>query len=104
MRDGNSGGINTEPLFREWLVNNNGREQFMNKLVEAMNQAIAGKAWWPHPTPLDHNNGAAANTSDLLDRDSINEQESALTDSDMPTSELTANSKARLKLVTDSYK
>jgi len=51
MRDGEKGGIRTEPLLREWLVNNNKREEFMDNLIEAMNRAIAGRAWWPHQEP-----------------------------------------------------
>lgn len=47
MRDGSTDQITTEPMFREWLVNNKRREHFMDELAQAMNQALSGKAWWP---------------------------------------------------------
>ncbi len=96
MRQGPPGGISTEPLFREWLMNNNGREQFMNKLVEAMNQAIAGKAWWPHRQPVDDENAEAQSAG----RNSSNTQQ-------VTADEETAaghNAKNELRLVTDNYR
>lgn len=102
MRDGNSGGIKTEPLFREWLVNNNGREQFMNKLVEAMNQAIAGKAWWPHQQPVNHSVGNA-NSVETQDEDSDSLEKSTPSDTERPSRETLRNSKKELRLVTDNY-
>lgn len=47
MRDGSTGKISTEPLFKEWLTDNRRRELFMDELIEAMNRAISAKAWWP---------------------------------------------------------
>jgi hypothetical protein len=95
MKDGIKGGISTEPLFREWLFNNNGREQFMNKLVEAMNKAIAGKAWWPHRDQFDENRlNSYARQTDNSKQDK---------DSETPTQEASHNGKKHLKLVTDSY-
>ncbi len=47
MRDGSTDQITTEPMFREWLVNNKRREHFMDELAQAMNEALSGKAWWP---------------------------------------------------------
>ena len=93
MRDGKEGGIKTEPLFREWLVNNNGREQFMNRLVEAMNMAIAGKAWWPHRQPLDQ---VSSNT------ESTDSSRTAEDDGELNVRAI-RDSKSKLKLVTDNY-
>jgi len=93
MRDGTKGSINTEPLFREWFVNNNKREKFMNKLVEAMNQAIAGKAWWPH-----------REQAGALISEPRNFSESGQgTPTETPTAETLHNAKNKLKLVTDNY-
>jgi len=47
MRDGTNGRIATEPMVREWLSNNRGRERMMDNLAAAMNEALAGKSWWP---------------------------------------------------------
>ena len=93
MRDGNKGGIKTEPLFREWLVNNNKREQFMNKLVEAMNMAIAGKAWWPNRETLDQLSDNSQSTDSSITTEDADEENAATF----------RDSKSKLKLVTDNY-
>ena len=93
MRDGNTGGIKTEPLLREWLVNNNKREQFMNKLVEAMNMAIAGKAWWPNRETLDQLSDNSQSTDSSITTEDADEENAATF----------RDSKSKLKLVTDNY-
>ena len=47
MRDGSTDQISTEPMFREWFLDNKRRETFMDELARAMNEALSGKAWWP---------------------------------------------------------
>ena len=47
MRDGSTDQISTEPMFREWFLDNKRREAFMDELARAMNEALSGKAWWP---------------------------------------------------------
>ena len=102
MRDGTSGGIKTEPLLREWLVNNNGREKFMDGLVEAMNSAIAGKAWWPdNESHTRSENGRSENGRS--DSDLPVSQTTENTDPQNATTETLQNSKKTLKLVTDNY-
>jgi hypothetical protein len=86
MRDGTSGGIKTEPLFREWMMNNQGREKFMNNLVDALNEAMAGKAWWPKEVSV---NTATVQTP-------TDNAEPVVTDKPQ-------TGKAELKLVTDHY-
>ena len=95
MRDGIKGGIRTEPLFREWLLINNVVEQFMNKLIEAMNSAIAGKAWWPQRESFNDATQASNNRqTDISESD---------TNSETLSQEALRNGKKHLKLVTDSY-
>ncbi len=76
MSDLTYGEIVQEPMLRERILGSNKREDFMNALAEAMNQALSGKSWWP-----DHNAQVADDTAPAAD---------------------TANRPA-LKLVTDSY-
>jgi hypothetical protein len=78
MRDGSTDQISTEPMFREWMTDNKRREQFMDELAQAMNQALSGKAWWP---ATDHR------TRELIE--DVRDQ---------PQTD-----KPRLKLVTDHY-
>lgn len=47
MRDGSTDKIATELLFGAWLMNDKNRENGMNDLTRAMNEALARKAWWP---------------------------------------------------------
>jgi hypothetical protein len=47
MTNGTKGKISTEPLMREWLLDNRNREKSMDRLAHAMNEALSAKAWWP---------------------------------------------------------
>ena len=47
MTNGSNGKISTEPLMREWMMDNRNREKFMDRLAQAMTQALSAKAWWP---------------------------------------------------------
>lgn len=47
MTNGTNGKISTEPLMREWIMDNRNREKFMDRLAQAMTQALSAKAWWP---------------------------------------------------------
>lgn len=79
MRDGSTGKISTEPMFREWMTDSRQRENFMDELAVAINQALADKAWWP----AERLSGASATDDD-------NEKHMSET-------------KPRLTLVTDNY-
>ena len=47
MSDHTYGEIVQEPWFSERVKGDNKREEFMNELANAMNQALSAKAWWP---------------------------------------------------------
>ncbi len=81
MRDGTEDKISTEPMYREWLLGKSQREEFMDGLAQAMNQAISAKSWWPG-----NNNSDPASSDD--------------TSEDPEHSE---TGKPRLRLVTDNY-
>ncbi len=79
MRDLTYGEIVIEPLLRERIMGNNKREEFMNELAEAMNQALSGKSWWPtNSTTQTH-------------------------DKDLETQATQAEDRPALKLVTENY-
>ncbi len=84
MRDGSNGHISTEPMFREWVLNRKGREQFMDELALAMNQALAAKSWWPSTQ------NSASNPDS---RDELTE----------PSTEEDRSGRSALRLVTDHY-
>lgn len=87
MRDGSSGHIATEPMFREWVLDRKGREQFMDNLALAMNQALATKPWWPSNRG---NRGSYSNSQlNIRKHESDDEKE--------------GSGKPRLDLVTDHY-
>ena len=79
MRDGSTGKISTEPMLREWITDSNHRESFMDELAEAMNKALAAKAW---RSSVQANQGAQ-----IAEEFDIQQEES----------------KPRLTLVTDKY-
>ena len=97
MRDGTVDKIATEPMFRERMMNNTKREEFMDELALAMNTAITGKAWWPennnyahqtrpHQTLRDKQSNCAGNSAD-------NSESTASSSTDKPA----------LTLVTENY-
>ncbi len=77
MRDGSTGKISTEPLFKEWITDSRRRESFMDELAAAINEALSAKAWWPSERP--------------------SRESSAVDDPQTP------ESRPRLTLVTDKY-
>lgn len=65
MRDGSTGKIATEPLFREWITDNRRREMFMDSVAQAINEALSAKAWWPSNQPPAPRNIAEEYAADL---------------------------------------
>ena len=91
MRDHTYGEIVQEPYFSERIKGDNKREEFMNELADAMNQALSAKAWWPAPGmnrefPTDYRHPGNENSQHNSD-----------------TSDDTNSMKPPLKLVTDNY-
>ena len=90
MRDHTYGEITQEPLLRERIRGDTKREEFMNELANAMNEALSGKTWWPSKTEQKSNNSMTTQSSD---REQQSEDEANPND----------KSAARLTLVTDNY-
>lgn len=92
MRDGTTDKIATEPMLKEWLTGKDRRESFMDELVQAMNEALSAKSWWPG------NHAAHSHPERRTNQESL---------SDVPgrtaSSASEARSKNHLKLVTDIY-
>ena len=93
MRDGSTDKISTELLLKDWLLNNKNREIGMDDIVQAINQALSAKAWWPA------NNGVHARGEQPVITTTIGINNESGSDD---TSDLQSG-KRPLKLVTDHY-
>ena len=94
MRDQTYGEIVQEPWLSERIKGDNKREEFMNELSDAMNQALSAKAWWPR-------NGIDSEfTADY--RHPGNEN-SSNANSNSTSGDNSSTSESPLKLVTDNY-
>jgi len=94
MRDQTYGEIVQEPWLSERIKGDNKREEFMNELADAMNQALSAKAWWPR-------NGIDSEFTAAY-RHPGNEN-SSNANSNSTSGDNSSTSESRLKLVTDNY-
>lgn len=100
MRDHTYGEITQIPLLRERLKGDTTREDFMNELANAMNEALSGKSWWPTRNNVENSH---------IHSDVLTPQHSGkeLSPDDTRQLDSTRNSSgkstAQLTLVTDNY-
>lgn len=100
MRDGSTDKIATELLFSAWMTNSKKREDGMDELTSAMNEALSNKAWWPANNGLHARGNQAvfiASQSGIELGQSLNHSQAELS-TGSGTSE-----KQHLKLVTENY-
>lgn len=100
MRDHTYGEITQMPLLRERLKGDTKREEFMNDLANAMNEALSGKTWWP----TQNNDEKNQETNNVVTPPSSDRKQPS-NNSLEPDSHSNSSGKtpAHLTLVTDNY-
>jgi len=94
MRDQTYGEIVQEPWFSERIRGDNKREEFMNELANAMNQALSAKTWWP---------GNGVNRALEAEYRHPGNENSSHSNSNPGTAGNSGTTESPLKLVTDNY-
>lgn len=74
MRDGTKDRIAGEQLMKEWLQDSPDREAFMEDLLQAINEALSAKTWWPANTQIQ-----SANLPELMQQRNENAEAIAAT-------------------------
>lgn len=100
MRDGSTDKIATELMVSAWLMNSKTREDGMDELINAMNEALSNKAWWPA------NNGLHARGQQpfvIANYGGIDQGVFTGNTQSNGATESTQTGKQHLKLVTENY-